>query len=443
MKHAKFIRGAAVMTGGLLIAKAIGAFYRIPLTGLLGGYGIGLYQMAYPLFLLFLTFSSAGIPSALSRAVARETALGRETTGLMKTALSLFAVIGLSGSVLMCLFAAAMSRLQQEENLAVCYYALAPSVFLVALISVLRGYFQGKNNMFPTASSEVLEQAVKAGIGFFAALTADDPVRGAVYALVAVSLSEFVTLLYLLRRYSGERRIPSLRKIPASRLFGSVLPVMVSAALLPLSRTLDSIVIVRLLAGYTDRAVSLYGLYTGGAMTLVDLPAQLAGGFVAVAVPTIAYSFSRGDEEEGRRKTTLALLFTFLVSVPCALFLAAFAKPVVGLLYKGLDATDKETVVTLLRLSAVSAVSLAGTNTLAACLTGMGRAKHAALSMLVAVVVKFVLQVLLVSSPAFGIGGAAIAANTCYLVAFFMNLYYTYRKNRIGKLITARLRSRA
>ena len=102
IRHAKFVKGAAVMTGGFLIAKAIGAFYRISLTGILGGYGIGLYQMAYPLFLLFLTFSSAGIPSALSRAVAAERARGRETTGFMNTALRLFALIGLSGTLLMC-----------------------------------------------------------------------------------------------------------------------------------------------------------------------------------------------------------------------------------------------------------------------------------------------------------------------------------------------------
>ena len=96
------------MTAGFLVAKAIGAFYRISLTGILGGYGIGLYQMAYPLFLLFLTFSSAGIPSALSRVVSAESARGRETTGHMKTALRLFALIGLFGALLM-LFSAFMA----------------------------------------------------------------------------------------------------------------------------------------------------------------------------------------------------------------------------------------------------------------------------------------------------------------------------------------------
>lgn len=426
MKHAKFIKSAAVMTGGFLVAKAIGAVYRVSLTGVLGGYGIGLYQMAYPLFLLFLTFSSAGIPSAISRAVAADGARGRESAGFMKTALRLFALIGLSGSLLMCLFAVLMSGLQGDRNLTACYYALAPSVFLVALVAVLRGYFQGKNDMLPTALSEVVEQAVKAGVGFLAAAWVNDPVKGAVAALCAVSLSELAALLFLFRRYGGERKIKSLRKPNAMSLFTSVLPAMAAAAILPLSRTLDSVVIVRLMSSYTSRAVSLYGLYTGGVMSLVDLPASLTGGFVAAAIPLVSASASRGEGEESKKNSALALLFTFAISLPCALGLFFFASPIVKLLFSNLGEQDMATVVSLIRLSSVSAVTLAAVNTLAACLTGMGRAKHAARSMLVAIFVKFILQFILVSRPSLAIGGAAIAANACYLVAFFLNSFYTW-----------------
>ncbi len=442
MKHAKFIKSAAVMTAGFLVAKAIGAFYRISLTGILGGYGIGLYQMAYPLFLLFLTFSSAGIPSALSRVVSAESARGRETTGHMKTALRLFALIGLFGALLMCAVAALMSGLQGDENLTVCYLALAPSVFLVALVSVLRGYFQGKNDMGPTAFSEIVEQAVKAGFGFFAASIAGDPVHGAALALLGVSLSELGALIYLVKRYKGERRIKSLRRINGYSLFHSVLPVMAAAALLPLSRTLDSIVIVRLMARYTGRAVSLYGLYSGGVMSLIDLPATLAGGLVAAAIPLVSSSASRGDGEGARRNAALALLFTFALSVPCAVFLFAFASPVVRLLYASLSESDLKTVVALVRLSSVSAVSLAAVNTLSACLTGMGRAKCAAKGMLVAVVVKLILQCVLVSNPALSVGGAAIASNVCYLVAFFLDSVYTWKVKLRTSYFAKKLKSK-
>ena len=442
MKHAKFFKSVAVMTIGFLLAKAIGAFYRISLTGILGSYGIGLYQMAYPLFLLFLTFSSAGIPSALSRVVAAESAGGRETTGFMRTALRLFALVGLTGTLLMSIAAVFMSGVQQEKNLTVCYLALAPSVFLCALTSVLRGYFQGKNDMLPTALSEVVEQAVKAGFGYFAAQAAASAAQGAAFALLAVSLSELVSLAYLVQRYRGERRIKSLRKVKAYSLFYTVLPAMAAASLLPLSRTLDSIVVVRLMARYTRRGVALYGLFTGSVMSLIDLPAALTGGLVAAAIPLVSSSAAKGDHEGTRKNAALALLFTFAVSVPCALFLFFFASPVVGLLYGNLSESDTNTVVALIRLSSVSAVSLAAVNTLAACLTGMGRAKHAARAMLAAISVKFVLQWLLVSNPALSVGGAAIASNACYLVAFFLDSLYTWRVPKRVPALRGKLKSK-
>ena len=430
------------MTVGFVIAKAIGAVYRIALTGILGSYGIGLYQMAYPLFLLFLTFSSAGIPSALSRVVAAERARGRETTGHMKTALRLFALVGLTGTLLMGVTAVFMSGLQQEKNLTACYLALSPSVFLCALVSVLRGYFQGKNNMFPTAVSEVVEQAVKAGFGFLAAQAANSPVEGAVLALLGVSLSELVAFLFLLQKYRGERKIKSLRKVKAYSLVHAVLPAMAAASLLPLSRTIDSIVVVRLMARYTTRSVALYGLFTGSVLALVDLPASLTGGLVAAAIPLVSSSDSRGDSEGARKNAALALLFTFALSVPCALVLFFFAKPIVYLLYASLPAEDLRTVIALIRLSSVSAVSLSAVNTLAASLTGMGRAKHAASAMLVAILVKFILQWVLVSSPALSVGGAAIASNACYLVAFLLDSIYTWRVPKRTKALVGKLKSK-
>ena len=442
MKHAKFLKSAAVMTVGFVIAKAIGAIYRISLTRTLGSYGIGLYQMAYPLFLLFLTCTSAGIPSALSRVIAAESARGRETTGQMRTALRLFALIGLVGSVLMGIAAVFMSSLQQEENLTACYLALSPSVFLCALVSVLRGYFQGKNDMLPTAVSEVVEQAVKATFGFVAAQAAKSPVEGAVLALMGVSFSELIALIILVQKYRGERKVKSLRRVKAYSLVDAVVPVMAAASLLPLSRTIDSVVVVRLMARYTGRAVALYGLFTGGVLSLVDLPASLTGGFVAAAIPLVSSSASKGDSEAAKKNAALALLFTFALSVPCALGLFFFAGPIVKLLYANLPADDLKTVISLIRLSSISAVSLSAVNTLAASLTGMGRAKHAARAMLAAISVKFVLQLLLVSNPTLSVGGAAIASNVCYLVAFLLDSLYTWKVPKRTKLLMGKLKSK-
>ena len=159
MKHSSFLKSVAVLSLGGLAAKAIGAIYRIPLANVLGGYGTGLYQMAYPLFVLLLTFSSAGIPSAFSRVIARETVRGRDGADTVRAAIKIFSIVGFVGMVVMMLLSDGMSRMQGEEGLRWCYLALAPSVFFVAVIAVLRGYFQGKNNMSPTAISEILRRS--------------------------------------------------------------------------------------------------------------------------------------------------------------------------------------------------------------------------------------------------------------------------------------------
>ncbi len=433
MKRKHFLKNAAVLSAGGILAKGIGAVYRIPLSNLLGGYGMGLYQMAYPLFCVLLTFSSAGIPSAFSRLIARETAQGRDSAGTLKTALRLFALLGLCGTGLMCLLAPHFSALQGDRRLAECYYMLAPSVFLVALIAVLRGYFQGKNDMAPTAVSSVAEQAVKAALGlFFAYRHADDPVRAVSLCLLAVTVSEAFALLCLLRRVRGEVRpkLLAVRRLGGTDVLFDALPVMAAASLLPLSQTADSVLLVRLLAAHTPRAVTLYGLFTGGALSLVGLPATACYGLAAAAVPSVSRCFARGEEEEGRRRALDALLITFLFALPCALGLFLLAGPIAAILYPSLAAEEARTLVGLIRLMSVSAVSLAGIDTLAACLTGMGRAKYAALSMLVAVAAKFALQFLLVPDPRFSVGGAEIAANVCYLVAFFLDLFYTVKKKR-------------
>lgn len=444
MKRVSFLKNVAVITLGSLIAKGVGAIYRIPLTNALGGYGMGLYQMAYPLFVLLLTFSSAGIPAAISRSVAAWRERG-DSSDMVASALKTFALIGGMGALLMVLLAPAMGRLQGEENLLFCYIALAPSVFLVSLIAVLRGYFQGMGNMLPTAVSEIVEQLVKAGAGlYFAFRFQSEPHKAVAYTLFAVTLSEFAALGYLALRYRRSRgrafglsrkRFAALsaRRVSGSAVFFSALPTMVSVSLLPVSQFFDSVIIVRQLSTYTSRAVSLYGLFSGGALALINLPATLAYGFAAASVPAVSQAAARGEWERAREGAITALVFTLALSVPAAIGIFAFGKPVVSLLYPSLGAADAATLVKLMRYSALSAVTLSGVQTLSACLTGLGRAGWAAFSMGIAVALKLSLEFILVKNPAYSVFGAAISLDACYLVAFFLELFYTLRKSKEEK----------
>ena len=158
MKKQSFLKGAAIIAAGGFLAKLIGALYRIPLTNLIGGYGMGLYQMVYPFYCLLLTVSATGIPSSIAKMVAEKRAQGVSGKPVLKSAFILFLAIGALGTLLMMALSPLLSRAQDCADLKNGYIALAPSVLLVSAISVFRGWFQGENNMLPTALSEVTEQ---------------------------------------------------------------------------------------------------------------------------------------------------------------------------------------------------------------------------------------------------------------------------------------------
>ena len=172
MKEQSFIKGALIISVGGIAAKILGAFYRIPLANALGGEGMGIYQMVYPLYCILLTVSASGIPAGIARLIASGRAPGAE-----KTAFRLYGFIGAIGTALMFALSRALSAAQGEPAVELCSKLLSPAVLCVSFISVVRGYFQGKGNMVPTALTEICEQLLKvtAGVAWFGAFTPAKP----------------------------------------------------------------------------------------------------------------------------------------------------------------------------------------------------------------------------------------------------------------------------
>ena len=414
-----FLQGAFIISLGNFFSKLIGAAARIPLTGILGAEGVGLYQLAYPFYCLLLTVSSAGLPSGISRIVARDVRRGGDGKGVFRAAFSLFFLVGMLGSFLMFSLRGVISRLQGED-LRMCYVALCPAVVLVSVLSVFRGYFQGRCDMMPTAFSEIAEQVVK---GLFSILLAwffcDNVLHAVTAVLAAVSLSEGVAVLYMCRLYRAERGTKPLFSRPAPTyraLLSLTVPVALAAAILPLSQFVDSWLGVRLMRAYSDEAVALYGLYAGGAVTLVGLPVSICYGFAVSVIPRL------GGKSDARGKALKALGFTLLVSLPCALILFFFARPLGGLFFRRLSAERADILEKLIKILAPTAVTHACAQTLSACLIGRGRAGRAAGNMAAAVLLKTALIFFLVRLQNISVAGMAFAANGCYLAAFVLNL---------------------
>lgn len=431
MRNKEFLKGAVWIAVGAFVSKLIGALYRIPLTNLIGGYGIGLYQMIYPLYCLLLTVSATGIPSSISAITANELAKGDKARSVLSSAIKLFLTIGLLGSAVMILLAKPLSNAQGESGLANGYIALAPSVALVSVISVFRGWFQGNGNMRPTAISEILEQAVKVCFGLLFAYLYRGNVKKAVTALLfAVTVSELFALFYILLKYKRVHA-PTLLKNDGGRvamkeILKTSVFVTLASALLPLSNMIESVFLVRLMNGYTGNSISLYGLYAGGAVTLVNLPVSLCYGIVAITIPTLA----KTQQTERRKKLLYSLGLTLLVSLPCAVGLYVFSPTIVDLLYRSLSATEKQTLIRLVKSLSVSAVTLSGLQTLSGSLTAQGKPRLSAITMSLGIAIKLGLDFLLVSKPEYSIFGAVISANACYALVFILNLIVNFRLTR-------------
>ena len=430
-KKSGFIKGAATIAAGGFIAKIIGAVYRIPLTNLIGGHGIGLYQMVYPVYCMLLTLSATGIPSSIAKLTAERIEKGQGDKPLFKTAMKLFLWIGLAGTLLMAGLAPLLAAAQNAKEITTGYFALAPSVFLVSAISVFRGWFQGKNEMFPTALSEVIEQLVKVGFGLlFAYLFKENTVRAVTFLLLAVSLSELVALLVMLLLF---KRVPAPRKlkdgggrVKAKTVLKLSIPVTFSSILLPLSGLLDSVLVVRLLGNYAPDPVALYGLFSGGAVTIINLPVSVCYGIAAASVPSLAAARARKGASV-KKKLFFSLGITALVALPSAAGLYLFAEPAVKLVYRNLSGQELDTLIRLVKVFSVSALTLSCVQTLSACLTAQGKPQYAALSMAVAVVVKTGVYTWLLRNPQISVFGLAYATNICYLVAFLLDLLYNLR----------------
>ena len=421
-----FIKGAAWIAAGGFVAKVIGALYRIPLTNLIGGKGLGLYQLVYPVYCLLLTVSATGIPSSIAKLTAERIARGENDRAVLKTAMKLFVLIGLTGSLVMALVAPWLAKMQGSEGVLSGYYALAPSVLLVSAISVFRGWFQGRNHMFPTALSEVTEQLVKVGVGLpLAYFFRNDVEKAVVYLLLAVSVSELVTLVMMAVLYRREKRGEMGNeggRVEMKSVLRLSIPVTLSSILLPLSGLLDSVLAPRLLSAYASDAVTLFGLFSGGAVTVVNLPVSVCYGIAAASVPRVAMV------TEGRRRRVLSSLgLTLLVGGGSALGLYLFAEPAAKIIFRSLEGEELETLIGLIKAFSVSAMTLSAVQTLSACLTAQGKPQYAAISMALAMLVKTVLYVFWLRDPTISVFGLAYATNIAYAVAFFLNLLYNLR----------------
>ena len=183
-KKQSVLNGALVLSMAVVVITIIGAIYKMPLTSLIGGVGRGYFNSAYEIFTPIYAISMAGLPIAVARMVSENVALHHygEARMVLKTALRMFFIIGILGTVVLFLISIPYTKYVAGPRNLPAVLAIAPSLFFCCIMSAYRGYYEGLQNMKPTAVSQIFEAVGKLAVGL-----------GAAYAIVAVGLKQFNT----------------------------------------------------------------------------------------------------------------------------------------------------------------------------------------------------------------------------------------------------------
>lgn len=429
-----FVGGALILSLGGLLAKILGALYRIPLTNIIGSYGMGLYQLVFPPYILFLTVAQAGVPVALSKLIAENNQLGNQRRGrqIFVYSLALLFVVGLASAVAMAVLSRTIAAAQGNTDTASAFVAIAPALLFVPVTSVLKGYFQGNMNMLPSGVTNVVEQLVKLAVGLTLAVRCMPDVNKAVLGAVwAITVSEFGSLVIMSIVYLVHKKRNRMQKLSFCRqdlteitrsVFALAVPVALGGFVMQLSQVIDSVMVVNLLT--VDKGTELYGLWTGPVNSMLGLPIALSSGVAVSALPDITKAFVSNDKQRLCRSFNSAIKLTLVVTLPCAFGMIALSSPILKLLYGGLPESEIYVSSLLLSLSGLSVVFLAVLGTCVSVCQAVGKPYASVVIVALAVVVKAVVNLILLPNPQVNIYGAAISETLCYLFAAVCVIMY-------------------
>ena len=441
-KGESFLKGTFVLTIAGFVVKVIGSLNWIFVSRILGGEGIGLYQMAFPIYFFAMTVSQAGVPVAISIITAERVAL-RDIYGakrVFRISMLLMLFTGLLFSVLTYLAADWLIdwQLIRDARAYKAVVVLAPTVFFVTLLASSRGYLQGWQRMTPTAVSQIVEQIFRVVTMIVLASLLmpwglDYAAAGASLGAFAGAVSGLIVLVYfhikLERDYGTE-----LKPLPGAtyesrlsiikRIFKLALPVSAASIMLPVVSNLDLMIVPQRLeaAGYSiSEATELFGYLNGMAVPLVNLATILTASMAMSIVPAISESRVLGDQARVYDQTAASVRISNFVCFPAFVIVFVLATPISALIYNAPGAGPA------VMISAVSIILLGLHQVSTGILQGLGHPTIPMVNMLLAAAAKVFLNWHLTAIPWLGIMGAAWATAADMGVAALINLYFIYR----------------
>lgn len=435
----RFLKGAFVLTGAGILVKLIGALNRIPLYAILGDEGMGLYQMAYPIYTILLTVSSSGLNVAISKVVAERWALGKRARAAeaFRISLVLMATLGLASTLILYFSADWIAvNMAHDSRAALSIRALSPALFIVAVLSAFRGWFQGIERMETPALTQVLEQIGRLVTMLFLANTLlprglDVAAAGATFGAPA---GAFIAALWAMAAYlrapkpqqeGRKTKATYMWSDTAKRIISIAAPISMASAIFGITEIVDLAIVpgrLQSIGFSTQEATRQFGRLAAGAFPLLNLPTLFTSALQMALVPSISAAMALGDGDAVRRRVKKALSLTLALAVPAAIGLHVLADPIPTLLY------GQPEVAPILRTLTPAVVFLALQQVTSGILHGLERFRTPLVNLALAVAVKALVTYILVGNASVGILGAGVATSVHFGIAGILNLWAVARE---------------
>lgn len=449
-KKGSFIIQASVLAAASLIVRFIGFLYRLPLTELIGDRGNAIYSAGYYIYTFLLILSSAGLPAAISRLVSTRIAKGeyRNAYKIFRVSMIFAGAAGAIGMLVLFFFAEPIAKFVDSPNSVYCLQTLAPTLLIVGVMSVYRGYLQGMNIMTPTAVSQIFEQVFNAVFSVYLAwvLVKQSIPLGAAGGTAGTGIGALAGLIVVMIFYN--RMKPEIRhnmRIEEKgiyqettgeafkKLVVTAFPIIAGTAVFSMTNLIDMKMVMSGLmssGAFTEaEAEVLYGQLSGKYVTLTTFPVSISSAMATAAIPNIAMAVTVGNKKEVKRKINTALKLAMIISIPAAVGIGVLGDQILRMLFPSYPEGG-----VLLKVGAISIAFLSFCQIVTGVLQGIGKIQVPVIGALLGAVVKIALNWILIRIPSINVVGAVISTDVCYLVASIFNviMLMRYTKTRVN-----------
>ena len=463
-----FMKNVVILICSQLLIKVLGLIYKLVITNVegFGDAGLGYYSAGYQIYSLLLTLSSIGIPSVISKLVSERIAIG-DTKGaqrIFKVAFRFFTTLGLVLSIGLFFGSGFIAtNILNVPDVEYVMKVLSPAIVFVAMSAVSRGYFSGQQNMKPTSVSQTLEQFLNCvlSITFVYACIGKDTYIMAAAGNLSTTFAIVLTFIYLFTYYkrnklSTRNSIESPEKNKSNKqllktILGISIPITVSSLISVISGVIDTATVSNCMqiaysgVESSKEALEQIAMSATGILskvdTLVSFPLAINLAFSTALVPAISEALAKKDNQTASRRLSFSFFASLIIVLPCAIGFIALAQPILSMIYP--TASDGAGV---FQIASVSMILTALSQTMTGGLYGVNQSKIPAIAAGLGAVIKFILNMILISNPNINIYGASISSFVYQVIVFVIcykvlnshvNMHIKLRTHIIKPVISA------